>query len=327
MNFLNRCEEIAKRLKPTVVFADAFDPRIIEAAQFIKNKQLGFPILLGAPVSLRSFAEDCKLTTRGLKIMSPMHDPDFVKNVKMLVKQRESKGLTKSEADKLLRNPLYYSAVMVKKGIADLCISGNISSTADVLRSAIQVIGTAEGTKTVSSFYIMQSPDERKIFAFGDCSVVPRPTAEQLSDIAINTAHNFTQITGEEACVAMLSFSTNGSANHEMVDTIKRAIIMLKEKAPTLNLVESEIQFDAAIVPEIGNQKFPGSKGKAGHANVLIFPSLNAGNIGYKIAERIAGYTALGPFGQGLKKPVQDLSRGCTMNDIVKTYTAVTALI
>ena len=146
-------------------------------------------------------------------------------------------------------------------------------------------------------------------------------------DIAIRTACNFTRITGQEARVAMLSFSTNGSAKHEMADKIKQAIIMLKEKKPSFNLVESEIQFDAAIIPEIGKRKFPKSEGKAGKANVLIFPSLNAGNIGYKIAERMGGYTALGPFIQGLNRPIQDLSRGCTVQDIVKTFTAVTALI
>lgn len=216
---------------------------------------------------------------------------------------------------------------MVGKGLADLCIAGNVSSTADVLQAGIQVIGTADGTNTVSSFYIMQSSDEKQIFAFGDCSVVPRPTAEQLTDIAINTARNFTRITAEEARIAMLSFSTNGSAEHEMVDKVKQAVSMLKEKESLLNLVESEIQFDAAINPEIGNQKFPESKGKAGNAKVFIFPSLNAGNISYKIAKRIAGYTAIGPFGQDLNKPVQDLSRGCAVQDIVNTYTAVTALI
>jgi phosphotransacetylase len=256
-----------------------------------------------------------------------MQDRAFEKNVKMYQSQRAVKGLTLADADKQLRNPMYYSAMMVKTGLADLCIAGNISSTADVIRAGIRVIGTAPGTQTVSSFYIMQSPDQRRIFAFADCSIVPNPTSAQLADIAIDTAGNFTKITGEEARVALLSFSTNGSAEHELVNKIQQAVSQLKERAPALNLVESEIQFDAAIVPEIGKRKFPESKGRAGNANVLIFPSLNAGNIGYKIAERIAGYSALGPFGQGLAKPVQDLSRGSSVKDIVNTYIAVTALI
>lgn len=327
MSFLELCEVRAKQLKPIVVFADAFDSRVLEAAQIIKRKQIGIPILLGAPISLRNFAEECKISTKGLRITSPTHDPDFNRHVKILFQQKKDKGLTKSEAEKLLRNPLYYSTLMVKNGSADLCIAGNISSTTDVLRAGLQIIGTAENTNTVSSFYIMQSPDEGHIYAFGDCSVIPRPTAEQLMDIAIRTACNFTRITGQEARVAMLSFSTNGSAKHEMADKIKQAVIMLKERKPSFNLVESEIQFDAAIIPEIGKRKFPESEGKAGKANVLIFPSLNAGNIGYKIAERMGGYTALGPFIQGLNRPIQDLSRGCTVQDIVKTFTAVTALI
>lgn len=327
MNLLKNCEERARQKKPVVVFADAYDQRVIEAALIIKKEQIGFPVLIGAPFSLRDFAAENNLSTKGLKITAPTHDPAFEKNVKSFQQKREKKGLTLPEANKQLRDPLYYSAMMVHTGLADLCIAGNLSSTADVIRSGIQVIGTAPGTKTVSSFYIMQSADKKQVFAFGDCSIVPRPTAEQLADIAISTSGNFTRITGEEARVALLSFSTNGSAEHEMVKKVQQAISLLKEKEPALNLVESEIQFDAAIIPEIAEKKSPESKGKAGKANVLIFPSLNAGNIGYKIAERIAGYTALGPFGQGLAKPVQDLSRGASTEDIVNTYMAVTALI
>lgn len=327
MNFLKKCEQQAKQKNPVVVFADVFDSRVIEAANIIKKKQIGIPILLAAPFSLRDYATEKNLSTRGLKIMAPTHDPAFQKNVQMFHQQRASKGLTLSGANKHLRNPLYYSVMMVKTRIADLSIAGNLSSTTDVLRAGIQVMGTAPGTKTVSSFYIMQSPDEKQVFAFGDCSIVPNPTSEQLAEIAINTARNFTKITGEEARVALLSFSTNGSAKHNMVDKIKKAISLLKEIDPMLNLVESEIQLDAAIVPEVAHTKFPDSNGKAGNANVLIFPSLNAGNIGYKIAERVAGYTAMGPFGQGFAKPVQDLSRGCSVQDIVNTYLAVTALI
>jgi phosphotransacetylase len=327
MNLLKNCAEHARQKKPIVVFADAYDPRVIEAAQIIKDEEIGFPVLIAAPFSLREFADENNLSTRGLRITAPTHDPAFDKNVRMFQQNRQSKGLTLSEANKQLRNPLYYSAMMVRTGLADLCIAGNLSSTADVIRTGIQVIGTAPGTKTVSSFYIMQSPDQKKIFAFGDCSIVPKPTAEQLADIAFNTAQNFTRITGEEACVALLSFSTNGSAEHEMVNNVRQVISLLKEKEPQLNLVESEIQFDAAIIQEIADSKFPQSNGKAGKANVLIFPSLNAGNIGYKIAERIAGYSALGPFGQGLAKPVQDLSRGCSVDDIVNTYMAVTTLL
>jgi len=327
MNLLKNCEERARAKKPVVVFADAYDQRVIEAAHIIKEKEIGFPVLIGAPFSLRDFAAENHISTKGLKIKAPTHDPAFERNVKMFQQKRESKGLTLAEANKQLRNPLYYSAMMVKTGLADLCIAGNLSSTADVIRSGIQVIGTAPGTKTVSSFYIMQSADQKQLFAFGDCSIVPRPTAEQLADIAINTAQNFTLISGEEACVALLSFSTNGSAEHEMVNKVRQAISLLKEKEPALNLVENEIQFDAAIIPDIAQAKFPESKGRAGKANVLIFPSLNAGNIGYKIAERVAGFTALGPFGQGLAKPVQDLSRGARTEDIVNTYMAVTALL
>jgi len=326
MNFLKKCEEHARQKKPVVVFADAYDSRVMEAAQIIKERQIGLPVLLGAPFSLRDFATENNCKTRGLKIIAPLHDPIFEKNLKIFQKEQKGKGLTFQDVRKQLQSPLFYGAMMVKTGLADLCIAGNISSTADVIRAGIKVIGTASGTKTVSSFYIMQSPDRKRVFAFGDCSIVPDPSSEQLADIAINCAANFSRITGEEARIALLSFSTNGSANHPKVEKVQKAVSLVKEKQPTLNLVEGEIQLDAAIVPEIAVKKFRKSE-IAGKVNVLIFPSLNAGNIGYKIAERIAGYSAIGPFCQGLDKPFQDLSRGCSVQDIVNTYTALTALI
>ena len=205
--------------------------------------------------------------------------------------------------------------MMVKEGMADGTVAGSIASTGDILRAGIQCVGMPDGISIVSSFFLMLFPD--KVFSFADCAVVPDPDANQLADIAISTADNHRKLTGEEPYVAMLSFSTKGSAQHELIDKVIDATKFVKEKIPDLN-VDGELQFDTAIMESIGLKKAPGSS-VAGKANVLIFPDLNSGNIGYKIAQRLAGAEAIGPLVQGLKKPCFDLSRGCSVDDIVNT--------
>jgi len=228
---------------------------------------------------------------------------------------RKHKGITIEQARKTMERDLFFAAMMVKESMADGSVSGSSSSTADVMRAGIQCIGMPEGISIVSSFFLMLFSE--KSYSFADCAVVPNPDTVQLADIAISTADNHRKLTGEEPFIAMLSFSTKGSAQHDLADKVIEATKLVKTKRPDLN-VDGELQFDAAVIESIGIKKAPGSR-VAGKANVLIFPDLNAGNIGYKIAQRWGKAEAVGPMVQGLKKPFFDLSRGCSVEDIVNT--------
>lgn len=322
---LQRCRQICLAKPRTVLLPDARDLRVLQAARFLKDQRLAIPVLVGSPVSLREFAAEHKINTSGLKVRKPQHDPKFEHLVTAFFEKRKEKGITRREAGEQLRNPLWYAAMALHTHQADLSVAGNLSTTADVLRAGLQILGLQEGMETVSSFFMMIAPEGNQTLSFSDCAVVPRPTESQLADIAISSSRNFEKLSGQEAYAAMLSFSTAGSAIHPLVERVQNALRLVQRRQPGLQ-IDGEMQFDTALVEEIARKKMPNSP-FAGEANVLIFPSLSAGNIGYKIAERLGDYKAIGPFIQGLAKPFYDLSRGCSTEDIVNTVILGSCLV
>ena len=318
MNFLEQIVSRAKKDIKTIVLPESNDIRTLKAAAMIQEQGIANVVLVGNKDDIKKLGGDLDISKA--KIVDPANFERFDEYVNTLYELRKAKGMTPEEARKILsENPLYFGIMMVKMGEADGMVAGAINSTANTLRPALQILKTAPGAKLVSAFFVMVVPDceygENGVFIYGDSGLVENPNAEELSEIAIASSKSFKSLVQTEPVVAMLSYSTYGSAKSVLTEKVIEATKLAKEKAPDLQL-DGELQADAAIVPSVGASKAPGSN-VAGKANVLIFPDLNCGNISYKLTQRLAKAEAYGPIIQGIAKPVNDLSRGCSAEDIV----------
>lgn len=316
----------AKALNKHIVLPEGLDERVINAAITVAEKKLAKITIIGDE---KIIAEKSKgQSLKGVNIINPKTSPKTKEYAKLLYELRKSKGMTEQEAEKTALDEVFFGVLMLKNGDADGLVSGAAHSTADTLRPGLQIVKTAPNASFVSSYFLMVAPENCEYckdgaFIYSDCGLMANPTAEELAEIAVISAKTAELIAHMQPRVAMLSFSTKGSAKHADIDKVITALNIVKSKAPHLN-IDGELQLDAAIVPKVAKSKAPGSS-VAGNANVLIFPDLDAGNIGYKLTERLGGFQAIGPLCQGFAKPINDLSRGCNADDIVAAV-AITAL-
>ena len=329
MNFIENIKNRAKQEIKTIVLPESEDIRTLKATQIALKEKYANIVLVGNEEIIKQKTQENNINIEGATIINPQTSKDYEKYAQLLYELRKNKGMTIEQAKELVLNPVYFGMLMVKdeKTKADGLVSGAAHSTADTLRPALQILKTAPDTKLVSAFFVMVVPDceygENGTFIFGDAGLNENPNPDQLSEIAISSSKSFEQLVQKEPKVAMLSYSSHGSAHSELTEKVIEATNLLKEKEPNL-IADGELQLDAAIIPEVAASKAPTSPLK-GEANVLIFPNLDAGNIGYKLVQRLGKAEAYGPLCQGIAKPVNDLSRGCSAEDIAGVI-AITAV-
>lgn len=327
MSFIEEMKKRASSNIKTIVLPEANDKRVLAASQTVMKEKFAKVVLVGNKEEAEQVAKENGIDISGVEFVEPAKSAKYDEYVQAFYELRKAKGMTEEKAKELMLDSTHFAMMMVKSGEVDGLVSGAAHSTADTLRPALQILKTAPNTKLVSAFFVMCVPDckygENGVFVFSDCGLNENPDAESLSEIAISSSKSFEQLVGKKSEVAMLSYSTYGSAKSELTQKVIDATNLVKEKMPEL-AVDGELQLDAAIIPEVAASKAKGSP-VAGHANTLIFPDLNAGNIGYKLVQRLAKAEAYGPLCQGIAKPVNDLSRGCSADDIVGVI-AITAV-
>jgi phosphate acetyltransferase len=328
MGFAEQLLERARQLNKRVVLPETEDDRTLQAAARLTRDRICQVVLIGEPDRVQADAKKCGADLSGCQIMSPLDAKVAAPLAQKLFEYRKEKGLTLDQAQELIKDYLYFATMLLKEGQVDGYVAGATHTTGENLRPALQIVKAAKGLKTVSTFFLMLMPDkkwgEQGVLLYSDCGMNEMPTAEQLADIAVASASTFRQLVGTEPRLAMLSYSTKGSAKSTDTEKVIKATQLARQIAPNI-VIDGEMQADAALIPSVGERKCKGSP-VAGRANCLIFPDLDAGNIGYKLTERLAGAQALGPLVQGMAKPAHDLSRGCSADDIVKVA-AVAAIM
>lgn len=322
MTFTEKMTEKARNMANSLVLPESTEPRTLKAARIVTDEKIASTVfLIGKPGNITRAADEAGVSLGGMTIIDPSASDKLDSYAQEYYELRKHKGVSLEDARTSITDPLLWGAMMVKKGDADAMVAGAENATAKVLVAGFTIVKTAPGVKSASSCFVMDFPDKKwgkdGLMIFSDCATIPEPTVDQLAEITMASAASCRTFLQTEPAVAMLSFSTKGSASHHLVDKVVSALKIVKEKAPDLN-VDGEMQLDTAVDPGIGEKKAPGST-VAGKANTLIFPDLQAGNIGYKIAQRFAGAGAYGPFLQGFAKPISDLSRGASVDDIVNT--------